>query len=97
MVRERRMARRALLRTLWVRQHDRDTQAEASAVLVPRLPQLLQRQNRNGDRSLEGAAQEVGRRDLPVPNESQERIEHEAAPRPRSQPENGVVHAAPHS
>ena len=51
---------------------------------------------RYGYRPLQRTVTQVGHRHLPLPYKSQERVEHEAPPRPWSVSENRLVHAPPH-
>ena len=72
------MARRALLRTLRQRQDEGSPQCRSDALLVLRLPQLLQRTDRHFHHPIQRAAAEVGHCHLPVSGKSQERVQHEA-------------------
>ena len=69
---------------------------EADALLVLGLPELFQRADRHGHRALERPDAEVGHRHLPLPHQPEERVKHEAPPRPGRVSENGLVHAASH-
>ncbi len=55
------------------------------------LPELLQHPHWHGDAVLENIATEVGHRHLPLPHQSQERVEHEAPPRSQGHAEDGLV------
>ena len=89
MVRGDLLARRAVLRSL--RQHGdkRDSQPEADAILVQRLPALLQRPNWNDPREVEGAVEEMGLRRLHLCHEPQRRLFDEAPPGYRSDAAHG--------
>ena len=50
----------------------------------------------HGDAILENPAAEVGDRHLPLPDQPQERVEHEAPPRSQCHAENRLVYVAPY-
>ena len=96
MVRERAVAERTMLRALRQHGHQRGSQPEADALLVHGLPELLLGEDRNGDAAVQDSVAQVGDRHLPLPDQPQERVEHEAPPRPQGDAEDGLVHGASH-
>ena len=90
------MAGRPLLRPLRQREDQRGSQPEADALLVHGLPELLLGEDWNGDAAVQDSAAQVGHRHLPLPDQPQERVQHEAAPRPKGHAEDRLVHGASH-
>ena len=72
-----------------------DREREAHAVSVPGLPEVLQPQDRDPDGEVPASPAGVGLGDLHGADESQGRLQHEAAPGPWGDPEDRMVHAPP--
>ena len=75
--------RGALLRKVWEPQNEGSSERQADALLVHGLPLLFFGSDGHADRTLERSASQVGHRNLSLPHEPQERVQHEAPPRYR--------------
>ena len=95
MVRRHHVAEWPLLRQVRQREHLRGSERQADAILVPGLPVILQRQDRDGHCQLQHPPAEMGYRHLPVPDITEKRLQHEAAPGHRRVATHCLVHAAP--
>ncbi len=94
MVRGHHLAERTPLPEVRIGAHPRGF-PQVHALLVHGLPFLLLGQDWHRNAGVENPAPQVGHRDLPVPDQPQERLQHEAPARHRRLAAYGVVNVAP--